>query len=52
MQREEDADMEQKFLYATLSSQELPSTTITLPPSVLGEVFSATLCPPAEEHQE
>lgn len=51
MQRE-DVAMKQKFLYATLSSQELPSTTVTFPLSVLREMFSATLCPPAEEYQE
>lgn len=51
VQREEDVEMEQKFLYATPSRQE-PSPTVTFPLSVLGQVFSATLSPPAEEYQE
>lgn len=48
----EDVEMKQKFLYATPSSQKLPSTTVIFPVSVLGEVFSAILCLPAEEYQE
>lgn len=51
VQREEDVEMKQKFLYAILSNQELPSTVVTFP-LLCVSVFSATLWPPAEEYQE
>lgn len=48
LQREMKLETITKSLYATPSTEEITSNAVNLPLYIMGDIFSATLCPPAD----